>query len=169
MSSELPPKPSEVTDQPWLHAYRAKGKYPEPTERSGKWVIFVAPQNLDEVWAKVSRATEEGRLGHRAKAATDASAKLIAALEEAIPNRPEDPNRRYTEDWLARERERARVRVICVYTYDWTDQDDVMRVREELRSLGIVSRILYKTDEDSLGGIYQETIEKGHRISKYCE
>lgn len=166
MSSEVPPKPSEVTDQSWLYAYRAKGEYPEPTERSGKWLIFVAPGNVDEVWAKVSRATRDGRLGHKSKAATARSTKQIAAWEGAIRNNPKDPNRRIIEVGLARARERARVRVICVNTYDWTDQDDVMHVREELRSLGIVSRISYKTDEDTRDGVYQDTVTK-HRISKY--
>jgi hypothetical protein len=33
-----------------------------------------------------------------------------------------------------------------VYTYDWKDEADVMRIREELRNLGITERITYKTD-----------------------
>jgi len=58
-------------------------------------------------------------------------------------------------------------KVICVYTYDWTDEKDVKRVREELRKFGVVNKIPYKSDEDTLSGKYRVT---GHtRISKYYE
>lgn len=58
-----------------------------------------------------------------------------------------------------------RARVICVYTHDWTDRDDVMRVREELRKLGITNGIPYKADEDTLKGKYA-TLGYG-RVAKY--
>ena len=132
--------PSEVTDVYWIYARRTKGGYPELTHRSGKWLVFVDKRDVDEVWAKIKKAVEEGKLGNDAKVAT------------AKPNRlATNPNKR----------------VICVYTYDYTDEQDVRRVREELRHLGINSRIPYKTDEDTLSGKYQIT---GHtRISKYFE
>ena len=38
---------------------------------------------------------------------------------------------------------------MCVYTYDYEDKADVMRIREELRSLGIRREIIYKADEDT--------------------
>ena len=60
---------------------------------------------------------------------------------------------------------KSNTHVICVYTHDWTDEEDVMRVREELRKLGIVSNIPYKADIDTLEGKYRVS---GHtRISKY--
>ncbi len=46
------------------------------------------------------------------------------------------------------------MKVICVYTYDWTDEADVRRVRQELRALGITSKIPYKTDDDTNAGRY---------------
>ncbi len=59
------------------------------------------------------------------------------------------------------------MRVICVYTYDWMDEKDVRRVREELREIGIARKIPYKSDQDTLDGKYQVS---GHtRISKYYE
>lgn len=133
-------KPSEVTDVYWVYAKRGEGKYPKLTLRSGKWLVFVDKKDVDEVWAKIKKAVEEGKLGNDAKVAT------------AKPNRlATNPNKR----------------VICVYTYDYTDEQDIRRVREELRHLGINSRIPYKTDEDTLSGKYQIT---GHtRISKYLE
>lgn len=39
--------------------------------------------------------------------------------------------------------------MICVYTYDYEDKDDVMRIREVLRDLGIRRPIIYKADEDT--------------------
>ena len=133
-------KPSEVTDVYWIYAERKKGKYPKPTSRSGKWLIFVDPKNVDEVWAKIKEAVEEGKLGDSAKVAT-AKQNLLAGKSNA--------------------------KVICVYTYDWADERDVRRIREELRKLGITNKIPYKADEDTLSGKYRM---KGHaRLSKYYE
>jgi hypothetical protein len=44
--------------------------------------------------------------------------------------------------------------VICVYTRDWEDGQDVFRVREILRSLGFVEELGYKRDIDTLNGVY---------------
>jgi hypothetical protein len=132
--------PLEVTEVFWLHAERRKGRYPESTPRAGKWLVFVPLNSLDDVWSKIKLATEEGRLGGSSKVGT------------ARPNpNATNPNSR----------------VICVYTYDWKDEKDVRRVREELRKLGIIAKIPYKSDEDTLSGKYRIT---GHtRISKYYE
>lgn len=133
-------KPSEITDVYWIYAIRKKGKYQKPTPRSGKWLIFVDPENVDEVWEKIKKAVEEGKLGESAKVAT-AKPKPLAGKSGA--------------------------KVICVYTYDWTDEKDVKKIREELRKLGITNKIPYKADEDTLSGKYRIT---GHRrISKYYE
>jgi hypothetical protein len=132
--------PSQVTDRFWLYAYRQQGEYPEPTERGGKWLLFIPIEQVDEVWEIIKQAVEEGRLGGIAKVAT------------ARPN------------LHARDRD---TKVICVYTYHWTDEQDVMRVRQELRHLGFTHKLSYKADEDTLAGRYANT---GHRrISKYRE
>jgi len=44
--------------------------------------------------------------------------------------------------------------VICVYTRDWADRQDVMRVREVLQSLGFVKELGYKRDIDTRNRIY---------------
>ena len=57
--------------------------------------------------------------------------------------------------------------MICVYTYDADDREDVLRVRQALRDLGFDRPIPYKTDRATLEGRYQV---KGHqRISLYYE
>jgi len=133
-------KPSEVTDVAWIHAENKSGEYPKPTARSGKWLVFVNATQIDEVWQRVKKALEEGRLGDSAKVAT-AKPHLRAA----------NPNQK----------------VICVYTYDSHDAEDVRRIREELRNLGMTAKMPYKEDKDTLNGKYVTT---GHRgISKYYE
>ena len=100
--------------------------------------MFVPSKKTDEVWNMIKFATESGRLGNSSKVAT---AKY-------------NPN--------ARDRS---TKVICVYTYDYEDEEDVMRVREELRRLGFDNKIPYKTDEATLSGKYQ--VKGESRISKY--
>jgi hypothetical protein len=136
----LDKKPSEVMCTYWLHAERKSGTYPEATENCGKWLVFVPALQIDEVWANIKLATEEGRLGSSAKVAT------------ARPN----PNATNPD-----------TKVICVYTYDWTDEEDVRQIRQELRQLGITSKIPYKADEDTYAGKY--AIQGHKRISKYYE
>lgn len=130
--------PSQVTDRYWVYAYRKIGDYPMDTENSGKWLVFVKLSDLDETWLKIKQAVEEGKLGCCAKSAT--------ALYN--PSATDEMSK-----------------VICVYTYDWTDVEDVMRIREELRKLGITWKIPYKTDKDTMAGIYKKN--GGKRISKY--
>lgn len=62
--------PSEITDAYWISADRRKGKYFKQTEYSGKWLVFVPLEKIDEVWSKIKKATEEGLLGQASKVAT---------------------------------------------------------------------------------------------------
>lgn len=124
----------------WMYAERKTGEYPEHTSRGGKWLIFVRVYNLNKSWLKVKTATEKGRLGGMAKAAT-------------TKHNPKFPN--------------SKVKVICVYTYDWHDEQDVQRVRTELRNIGIVRKIAYKADEDTEQGRYH--LANNEKLSKYYE
>ncbi|MCP5244100.1 MAG: DUF1917 domain-containing protein [Burkholderiales bacterium] len=131
---------SQVTDTYWIRAERQDGEYPSHSERGGKWLIFLPIENLDEIWEKIRRATEKGELGNSAKVST---AK---------------PNQNAVNE---------NQKVICVYTYDWTDAEDVRRIRCQLRNLGITWKIPYKSDEDTYSGKYANRGVK--RISKYYE
>ena len=133
-------KPTTELDDYWLFAQRGSGAYPAHGELGGKWLLFVPVAQIDEVWDKIRVATEHGLLGGSSKVAT------------AKPS----PNAK-----------NAAVRVICVYTYDWTDRDDVMRVREQLRELGFRSKISYKADSETIAGNYSGAT-KG-RVSQYYE
>ena len=128
MARASQPEPSKVTDVYWLRAQGPASPRPERAGRGGKWLVFVSAEAVDEVWARIKEATEDGRLGIGAKVST---ARL-------------NPNAT-----------RSNSRVICVYTYAWEDEADVMRVRGELRRVGITQKIPYKADEDTRAGKYR--------------
>ncbi len=130
--------PSEVTDSYWVYA-ESNESYPNPTENCGKWLVFDYTKNLDETWSKIAKAVEEGLLGSSAKSAT------------ALPN----PNATNQD-----------IKVICVYTYDSEDKEDVARIAWELYNIGVAPRVLnYKTDKATLEGKY---VKRGHtKVSRY--
>jgi hypothetical protein len=55
-------------------------------------------------------------------------------------------------------------KVIYVYTKNWADENDVMRVRENLRALGFTERIGYKRNIETFAGEYAK---KGKRVTYY--
>jgi hypothetical protein len=130
------PSPLEVDGQFWLRVERKEGVYPGSTERSGKWLFYTRDEDIERVWRLVTIATEKGELGSSAKCAT---AK---------------PNRRQA---------RPGMKVICVYTYDSNDVEDVKRVIKRLRELGIIWEASYKEDRLTREGIYADQ----GRVSKY--
>ena len=113
--------PTQETRDGWIHVFRKMDDYPEDTDRSGKWLIWLSVQTIDRYWQSIREAVERGQLGNEAKVST-------AASPQARAGKPY---------------------VICVYTYDYDDETDVMRIREELRRLGIHRKIRYKADEDT--------------------
>lgn len=97
-------------------------------------------EQVDEVWTKIKSAVENGLLGNAAKVASIYGARLDKVTGK-------------------------KRQVICIYTYDWTDKKDVMRVRDELRKLGITETLSYKTDAGTMAGKYHHRGDKN--ISKY--
>lgn len=135
-------KPSTVIEVYWIYATKRAGTYPGPTARSGKWLVLGNVARIDGLWAKIKAATEKGRLGGRSKVST------------AKPNPTSaDP----------------KTKAICVYTYDSDDVEDVMRVRRELRALGVIEKIGYKTDERTMAGVYVSRGYKPEDVRKYFE
>jgi hypothetical protein len=106
------------------------------SEEAGKWLIFLSPEEVDVAWKKVRNATVAGTLGIGAKVST------------------------------AKENENSYddCKVIYVFTADWSNKEDVMRVREELKNLGFVDRIGYKRNLDTYAGEYHE---RGKRVTYY--
>lgn len=129
--------PSKTTQMYWI-VVDAPDSAPEAIEdeHAGKWLIFQEPDQVDTSWKKVRDATVARELGISAKVST------------AKPN-PES---------------RDNHKVTYVYTKDWADETDVMRVREKLRELGFVDRIGYKRNLETFAGEYAK---KGKRVTYY--
>jgi hypothetical protein len=129
--------PSATTLTYWI-VQDAPGSAPEAIEdeKAGKWLIFQEPDNVDVVWKKIRDATVARELGISAKVST------------AKPN-PDSRDSR---------------KVIYVYTKDWADEPDVMRIREKLRELGLTDRIGYKRNIETFAGEYAK---KGKRVTYY--
>lgn len=91
---------------------------------SGKWMLFPLMDDLDRVWRAVCKGVDSGKLGTTAKVATNGGE-------------------------VRNERE-ANLRLICVYTKDFSDERDVRRVLDALLEMKLV-----KLPEDDMGhGIY---------------
>jgi Basophilic leukemia-expressed protein Bles03 len=114
-----PRQPSTVTDTPWLYV-DAPRRNDIASDSSGKWMVFVPTDTVDEYWALIKNAVRKGWLGQRAKVAT--------AYDNPHTRDPAE-------------------RPIIVYTRDWRDHDDVERVLCGIRGLGIGWRLSYKTDQ----------------------
>lgn len=129
--------PTKTTQMYWI-VLDAPGSAPEAIEdeNAGKWLIFQEPDAVDAAWKKVRDATVAHELGISAKVST------------AKPNPDSRDNRK----------------VIYVYTKDWAEEADVMRVREKLRELGFVDRIGYKRNIETFAGEYAS---KGKRVTYY--
>ncbi|NYT05333.1 MAG: DUF1917 domain-containing protein [Methanomicrobiales archaeon] len=108
----------------------------EDDERGGKWLIFADRDHADALWKSVRDATAEGRLG-------------ISARVSTVKPNPDARDERI---------------VIYVHTADWEDEDDVMRVRDVLRELGVEQRIGYKRNIETYHGEYSE---KGKKVTFY--
>ncbi|KAI1458545.1 DUF1917-domain-containing protein [Annulohypoxylon moriforme] len=95
--------------------------------KCGKWMLFCNTFEVNEVWQTIAKATANNELGIGAKVA---------------PRRTTDKR---TE------------RLICVYTADFSDTQDVKRVAEKLKKLGLVQAndrpLYYKPDVYTYLGI----------------
>lgn len=131
-------RPSQVTEIPWLWTF-CKNDYPKEV-RSGKWLLFVPANEIDVVWGKIKRAIQLNLLGNSVKVSTM---------------------------WKNSHAQSLNAKVICIYTYDYEDREDVLRIRTNLRKIGFNRKIPYKTDEATSEGKYG--INGNTRISLYYE
>ncbi len=129
--------PSETHKMHWI-IQDAPGIHPDAVnaEDAGKWLIFLARDQADAIWSLIRDATWEGTLGISAKVST-------------IKENPQSRDERL---------------VIYVYTSDWKDIDEVMRVREKLKTFGITDRIGYKRNIETFAGEYSSA---GKRVTYY--
>lgn len=94
-----------------------------------QWMLFVEPALVNDVWATVARATVRNELGISAKVAPREATSL------------------------------SKDRLVCIYTYDFSDRQDIGRVLGRLRELELVRsgpgrrQIYYKADAYTYLGI----------------
>jgi hypothetical protein len=56
--------PSKEVNEYWIDCRRPKKfPYPDYTERSGKWLVFLPRNEADEMWFRIKDAVERGELG----------------------------------------------------------------------------------------------------------
>lgn len=113
--------PSQTTDRYWLVVIYTDYifKKEKAQRASGKWLIFGSIEEIDELWLKIKTATLSGQLGPSTKVST------------AKPNKNAADNN---------------TRVICVFTEDFHNTEDVSRIETALRALGIKQKMVYKLD-----------------------
>lgn len=122
--------PSKAIYRHWIWVLDSNSKQLEGA-KSGKWIIDDIPnEKIDEVWGVIQKEVAKGNLGPSAKVSTMYFASKYPT------------------------------RTIIVYTYDWTDKEDVMRIRARLRQIGFENKLYYKTNEMSRKGIYGEDEKK---------
>ena len=118
-------KPSQNILFYWIKAYSPS--FASGDKRIGKWLIWVNRQDIDRVWIIIKEATENGTLGIASKVST------------AKPNVHSSNLKRH---------------VICIYTYDYKNKENINKVRQSLRKMGFLAKIPYKTDSATLAGRY---------------
>ncbi len=93
-------------------------------EISGKWCIFAAESTINKKWEKIKNLVESGTIIH-AKVST----KRFLSYS------------------------RSKKYVICVYTKDFNDMEDLIRTRKALRDIGYNRPLNYKRDIDTINGV----------------
>ena len=120
---------------PWVFVQSVSNHYPETiNKKGGKWLIFIPEIDIDTIWGKVRDAMLANELVRYAKCST------------IIKNKHSKQNKTDC--------------VICIYTYDYSDEEDVFNVRAKLKQLGFTNKIYYKTDISTLEGNYSRNGNK---------
>jgi len=123
--------PSQEKEDYWIYALNETGNYTLKRGDSGKWLLFEDRTTIDAVWNIIKEGTRQGLFGNTAKVSTARPNKNASNQEQAV---------------------------ICIYSADFDDQEDVKRIEENIRSLGIEHKLVYKLDKDV--GKYEH---KGHK------
>ncbi len=93
----------------------------------GKWLVYRPHADIDDAWKLVAKAVFDRTLGAGAK---------VSTINEPLSKRRH---------------------VICVYTRNYLDLEDVRRVRGLLREMGFTEALCYKPDIYTYLNIYSGT------------
>lgn len=112
--------PSQETNRFWLFANNSNDRRRIDPNLTGKLMLFIKKEQLDNTWLIIKDATEKGLLSYNSKCST--------AKEN--PNKIDDVHG-----------------LICVYTPDCNDIDEIKSVEKTVRRLvKYQGPIYYKTD-----------------------
>jgi len=103
--------------------------------KSGKWMVHESNENVDTTWNKIATSLFHKKFGDNIR-----SAKVSVV---------DDCNGYHNMS-----------HVICVYTDDFQNLEEVVGCLEELRRIGIHSKVTYKPDVSSILGIYRNNESK---------
>jgi len=103
--------------------------------KSGKWLVHESNEKIDSTWNKVATSLFHRKFGDNIR-----SAKVSVV---------DDCNGYHNQS-----------HVICLYTNDFQNLKEVVGCLEELRRIGIHSKVTYKLDVSSILGIYRNNESK---------
>lgn len=132
--------PSKTKDSFWIEARPPFSDTHGDPRLVGKWVVYVALRRLDQSWEKIKKSTTDSRLGFLSKSST--------AKKNFAPNVVSN-------------------RMIIVYTHDYYDIDDVLRVGRELNDLGFgIDNPLYYESDDAMYA-HRHVVKGDSNLSMY--
>lgn len=164
--------PTKVTEDPWVYArnFGAKrtktestidkelafkviqGKYElnadESTLRIGETTVPLTVEALDELATKTGILLGKWLIYGDATQIDETWTKIAKAVFSGELG---------TSAKASTARQRQKRHVICVYTQNYLDLDDVKRVREKLREIGFAKTLCYKPDIYTYLNIYSGT------------
>ena len=142
-------KPSQNVNNHWVHAFSPWHEEGLDTSYVGKWCIFGSPKQLDKYWPKLINLIQKHEEIKSMKVRTSA----LNWHEFFMSGFDVDG-----KDAIKKVEEEAKVskkpRVICVYVKDYRDKDLLKKVRDLIRSIGVKSKIKFKTDQATKDRIY---------------
>ena len=112
-------RPSDVSAVYWIEAKRQTDDCPPPTSNAGEWRVKLIAATVDEVWEQVKAATAAGQLGYKSK---------VSTRPAAGQSHPDE-------------------RLLCVRSYDASDQADIERIKQALLDMGLCG-LTYAPDKD---------------------
>lgn len=116
--------PDNCTSKYWIYADYPRYIFKKTREKraQGKWLIFEKTDKINSTWELVKNATESGKLGPYSKVSTQKRSSKNFEIDSFV---------------------------ICIYTEDFQDKDDVARVENQIRELGIKNDLHYKLNKDA--------------------
>jgi hypothetical protein len=119
--SHLPSKDLSIF---WHQAVSPKLKTFKSNDKTGKWCIFLSPKEVDSAWEKIKSYIE---------ATENLDTLFLAKVSTKLGSQTH-----------------ANQHVICVYTSDWENEENLKKTRQVLTNLGFTQPLNYKRDTQTL-------------------